>query len=286
MSDSTLDGFAASLVPPALDRTTVSGRREAIEEAVKAKTTSVGLIESGSWSHGTSLKGFSDVDYMSLLPGTARPTLPSTALSSLKQAISGAHWSIKELRISSPTVKVTFYEPPHFEIVPAYYKQKHQDISVFRIPGPNDEWIESIPLAHNSYVSEVNDRLSKKVKTLVRLVKAWKYSQTVPVSSFYLEMRTVQYSSDESTIIYDIDLRAVFRKLVLGEMRSMNDPLGIVPRIPATSSESNRITALRLAREALGHLEAAEAAQTNGDRSAYWSHMTSVFGYDYPYPVW
>lgn len=286
MSDSTLDGFAASLVPPAPDRSTVSERRDAIENAVKAKTASVGILESGSWSHGTSLKGFSDVDYMSWIPGTETPTLPSTALSSLKQAISGAHWSIKELRISSPTVKVTFYQPPHFEIVPAYYKGKQQEISVFRIPGPNDEWIESIPIAHNSYVSDINDRLGKKVKTLVRLVKAWKYSQSVPVSSFYLEMRTVQYSSGESTIIYDMDLRSVLRKLVLGEMRSMNDPLGIVPRIPATSSEANRITALRLAREAVGHLEAAEAAQENGDRSAYWSHMYSVYGPDYPYPVW
>lgn len=141
-------------------------------------------------------------------------------------------------------------------------------------------------LAHNKYVSEVNDRLGKKVKTLVRLVKAWKYSQGVPVSSFYLEMRTVKYSSDESAIIYDIDLRAVFRRLVAGEMRPMNDPLGVVPRIPATSSEANRTTALRQAREALGHLEAAEAAQSAGNRSDYWSHMTSVFGYDYPYPGW
>ena len=80
MSDATLDKFAASLVPPALDRTTVSQRREAIESAVKAKTTSVGLVESGSWSHGTVLKGHSDVDYMSFIPGASRPTLPSTAL--------------------------------------------------------------------------------------------------------------------------------------------------------------------------------------------------------------
>lgn len=105
------------------------------------------------------------------------------------------------------------------------------------------------------------------------------------MSSFYLEMRTVKYASEESSIIYDIDLRAVFRGLILAELRSMNDPLGILPRIPATSSESNRTTALRQAREALAHLEAADAAQSDGDRSDYWSHMTSVFGYDYPYPA-
>lgn len=223
MSDPTLDAFASSLVPPALDRTTVSERRTAIEAAVKANTASVGLVESGSWSHGTSLKGYSDVDYMSFIPGTSRPVLPSTALSGLKQAVTGAHWAITELRISSPTVKITFYQPPHFEIVPAYYKGEEQEIAVFRIPGPSDEWIESIPIAHNAFVSDVNDRLGKKVKPLVRLVKAWKYNKGVPVSSFYLEMRTVKYASGESSIIYDIDLRAVFNQLIAAEMRSMND---------------------------------------------------------------
>ncbi|WP_197381461.1 nucleotidyltransferase domain-containing protein [Mycolicibacterium mengxianglii] len=286
MSDSTLDAFVASLVPPAFDRTTVSERRKAIEDAVTAKTGSVGFIESGSWSHGTSLNGHSDVDYMCLLLGTQRPALPSSALTAMKQNIAGSHWAIAQLAISSPTVKVTFYTSPHFEIVPAYYKRKHQDIHVFEIPGPDDEWVESIPSAHNKWVSDVNDRLNKKVKPLARLVKAWKYENSVPVSSFFLEMRTVNYSSDEGAIIYDMDLRAVFRRLVYSEMRSMNDPLGIVPRIPATSSEANRTFALRQARDALEHLEAADAAKTNNDRSTYWSHMTSVFGYDYPYPTW
>jgi hypothetical protein len=286
MSDPTLDAFVASLVPPAPDRTTVSDRRKAVEDAVKAKTYSVGLIESGSWSHGTALKGCSDVDYMSFIPGSARPVLPSTALSTLKQAIVGAHWSIDDLRISSPTVKVSFYQPPHFEVVPAYYKGEQDGVEIFRIPGPNDEWVESIPIAHNEFVSNVNDRLGKKVKPLVRLVKAWKYNKGVPVSSFYLEMRTTKYASGENTIIYDIDLRAVLDELVFSEMRSMNDPLGIVLRIPATSSEANRAAAVRHARDALRHVDAAAAARTAGDRSSYWSHMTSIFGYDYPYPSW
>jgi hypothetical protein len=287
MSDPTLDAFASSLTPAPFDRTTVSDRRKIIEDKVTAETSSVGFIESGSWSHGTSIKGHSDVDYMSLIPESARPVLPSTALSRLRDTIAGAHWSIAGTRISSPTVKVSFYQPPNFEIVPAYYKGEQEGIRVFRIPGPGDQWTESIPIAHNAFVDEVNDRLGKKVKTLVRLVKAWKYQQDVPVSSFYLEMRTVKYASNESCIIYDIDLRRVFAELISAEMRGMNDPLGIVPRIPATSSEANRIIALRQAGAALGHLEAAAAAQTAGNQSDYWSNMTEVFGHiNYPYPVW
>lgn len=287
MSDPTLDAFASSLTPPPFDRTTVRDRRKIIEDNVTAKTSSVGFYESGSWTHGTSIKGHSDVDYMSLIPEYARPVLPSTALSRLRDAIVGAHWSITDVRISSPTVKISFYQPPNFEVVPAYYKGKQDGIDVFRIPGPGDQWVESIPMAHNAFVNEVNDRLGKKVKTLVRLVKAWKYQQDVPVSSFYLEMRAVKYASTESVIVYDIDLRRVFAELIGAGMREMNDPLGIVPRIPATSSEAKRIIALRQAGAALGYLQAANAAQTAGNQSDYWSNMAAVFGHiNYPYPTW
>lgn len=54
----------------------------------------------------------------------------------------------------------------------------------------------------------------------------------MPVSSFYLEMRAVKYASNESLIVYDIDLRRVIAELIGAEMRGMNDPLGIVPRDP------------------------------------------------------
>ena len=204
----------------------------------------------------------------------------------MRTVLEGSHWSISDLRISSPTVKVTFYQPPNFEVVPAYYHRNQGDVSVFRIPGPGDEWIESIPAAHNTYVSDINDRLSKNLKPLVRLVKAWKCDQQVPVSSFYLELKTARCMSDETTIVYDIDLRSVFLSLVLGQMRDMNDPLSIVSRIPATSSEANRRIALNAAEVAISHLEEAKVAQDAGDKSAYWPNMVAVFGYDYPWPVW
>lgn len=159
-------------------------------------------------------------------------------------------------------------------------------MDVYHIPGPGDEWIESIPQGHNSYVSGVNDRLGKKLKPLVRLIKSWKYAQSVPVSSFYLEMRTASYASGESSIINDIDLRSMFRQLIAGEMRAMNDPIGIVGRIPATSSEANRTSALRSAKLASEHLQAADEALLAGNSARYWMNMSSVFGLQYPYPAW
>ncbi|PRY62803.1 hypothetical protein BCF74_1039 [Knoellia remsis] len=286
MADDELVAFAKQLAPQPFDRSTVSERRNSIEEHIKKHTSSAGLVESGSWSHGTAVTGHSDVDYMAFFPDSSRPVRPSTALTNLKGTLDGAHWGITSRHISSPTVKVGFYSVPNFEIVPAYYKGEKDEIAVFRIPGPGDEWAESVPLGHNGFVSAVNDKHGKKVKPIVRLVKAWKYHVGAPVSSFYLEMRTAKHASTESAIIYDIDLRMIFRELVNTGMRAMNDPLGIVPRINATSSEANRVTALRQAKEALDCLVAANEAKEANDRSAYWTSMYRVFGYDFPYPSW
>lgn len=286
MGDATLDEFVRSLTPAALDRTTVSERREILERTLQAKTSFSSLFESGSWSHGTSVSGHSDVDYMAHAPASARPTRPSSALRVLSDAVSGSHWSISGLRISSPAVKVTFYRNPNVELAPAFFHRRLSGVDVYHIPGPGDEWIESIPQGHNSYVSGVNDRLGKKLKPLVRLIKSWKYAQSVPVSSFYLEMRTASYASGESSIINDIDLRSMFRQLIAGEMRAMNDPIGIVGRIPATSSEANRTSALRSAKLASEHLQAADEALLAGNSARYWMNMSSVFGLQYPYPAW
>lgn len=283
MNTQTLATFAKKLVPQPYDKTTVSGRRSSIESIVKSQLGSAGMVESGSWSHGTSVAGHSDVDYMAYFGGP-RPVRPSTALNNMKMALTGSNWQIRSLRVSSPTVKVQFYSAPHFEVVPAYFKEDLDGTYIWAIPGPGDEWVDSIPAAHNAYVSTVNDRLGKKVKNLIRLVKAWKYHTGAPVSSFYLEMRTAHYANGEATIVYDIDLRAVFKRLVDAEMRQMNDPLGIVPRITATSSEENRRKALALARSALESLRAAEAAQTANDAFGYWGHMRDVYGNDYPWP--
>ncbi|MDQ3708746.1 MAG: hypothetical protein M3387_05485, partial [Actinomycetota bacterium] len=135
-------------------------------------------------------------------------------MTSAKAAVTGCDWKINSLAVSSPVVAVTYYSAPHFEIAPAWFKETKSGHSVYWIAGRGDEWILSAPGAHLAYVNRENDRLRKKVKPLVRLLKAWKYNVGAPVSSFYLQMRTAQYAAGESSIIYDIDLRTCFRRII------------------------------------------------------------------------
>jgi len=286
MGDPTLEVFLNQIVPAPYDRTEASARRSVVESALRTSSLRVSsMFESGSWSHGTAIKAKSDVDYMAVA-SSARPALPSSGLTAARNAIKNCDWKIVSVNVSSPVVQVGYYTPPNFEIVPAWYKGRTAGYEVYWIAGRGDDWVESAPAAHLDYVNRQNDRLSKKVKQLVRLLKAWKYNVGAPISSFYLEMRAAEHCAGESVIVYDIDLRSVMRKIVSFDARDMNDPAHIVGRIPACASDDKRRTSLHLLRSAFSSLESASAARERGDRSAYWRAMYSVFGSDYPYPAW
>lgn len=279
-----LEEFASTLAPVQFDRTVASKRREGIENRLSTGSIkSEYLFESGSWTHGTGIAAKSDVDYMAWID-SARPSLPSSALTRLRQVIDDTYdLDVYRVRTSSPVVSVEFYTGPHFEIVPAYYQRSVGDTLVFWIPGRGDEWVLSAPEAHLDYVNFQNDRLGKKVKPLVRLMKAWKYFVDAPVSSFYLEMRTTEYAATETSIWFEIDIPAVFRSLISTGIRDMNDPDGLVGRIPACSSDEKRRQAVSLMRNALTSLDLAGDARHRGDTHEYWSNMYDVFGPSFPY---
>ena len=279
--------FAKTLVPSAYDKTAAADRRKAMETALNIPSLQADYwFESGSWSHGTALAGASDVDYMAWA-SASRPSRPSSALTAFRAALTDAHWCIDEVAVSSPAVKVRFFSPPHFEVVPAWYSKMVGDEYVYLIPGPGDEWVESAPKAHMRLVNEQNDRLGKQLKPLVRLLKQWKVTVGAPVSSFWLEMRAAEYAQFETVLLLDIDLPRLMRRLIANEVRSMNDPLGLVTRIAAVSSDENRRITLGLLQKAERRLT--EAAELEGDPAKnyeYWDRMADVFGSTFPYPFW
>jgi len=287
VTSTLLNEYVKTLTPAPYDKSTVAERHQQMEKVLDESRMDAGLwFESGSWNHGTALTGHSDVDYMAWASGP-RPLRPSTALTTLKTDLTGSHWAITSLRVSSPSVKVGFVSAPHFEVVPAWLSHTVGEDRVFLIPGPGDEWTESAPSAHLRFVSEQNDRLSKRVKPLVRLLKQWKVHSGAPVSSFYLEMRTAEYAKSETVIYYHQDLMYLMRSLIRSEVRNMNDPTRLVTRINSVSSEESRRTTLRLLKEA--EKKVSEAYDIDGDsdqRYRYWDLMTQVFGPDFPYPTW
>lgn len=281
-----LNQYLASLTPKQHDRALVASRRNLVKGILDdAGMSVVSMFESGSWSHGTGISQKSDVDYMVWLSYTNRTERPSSILRRVKEALFDAETSDFGIpQVSLPTVRVPFYSPPDFEIVPAIYDSGELTAEgVFEIPGQRDEWILTSPGAHNRYVTDTNQVLHGRLKLLIRLIKAWKYANEVPLSSFYLEMRTTRFMQGAGWIVLDLDLRETMEYLLTKNVADMVDPTGHVGRIPACPSEDAQITAkhkLHLAVAALN--EAADKAEAE-DWLGYCLSMSRVFGPEFPY---
>jgi len=239
--------FLERLVPTEAQREAGASHRASVKSALEAKLTVNNFYETGSFSQGTGVRGYSDIDALVSL-GNTKPESSYTALNWVKEALS-ARFTQTTVKIRRPAVVVEFgggYET--WEVIPGFLTNRgSSDQLVYDIPGPSagSSYIDSAPKEHLAYVNECNKAPHKgDAKDLARLIKAWKYFRSVPISSFYLEMRCAQHVATQKNYVHVYDVCQVLEKLVSHELAPMNDPKGAAGRIHACSSDANRVDAL------------------------------------------
>ena len=273
-ASSMLESLIRSMTPNEAARSDAAKHRKEIEEWLKTDLGILRMRETGSWHHGTALDGFSDVDYFVSMRDS-RPSSSTTALedlrASLSRGIPGAHVSIDR-----PAVRLRYFEDgPDVEITPAYIRETDD----YDIPDPDSTgWIRSNPAVHLEYVDRAQQETDGRAKGLIRLVKTWKSCNNVPLSSFYLEMRTAQYALNNKPIIYDWDLRDFFKSLANSGLREMNDPTNYGRRITTgTSNLAESITAKYAVEEAPRLARLAREAAEDSDHYTAIYHLRTLF---------
>ena len=225
------------------------------------------FFRTGSFGNGTSISGHSDVDYFAEIPTCNLKDNSTTTLSQVRDALK-KRFPNTGVSVSCPAVVVPFGTDAKesTEVTPADYIEVNEgEYRVYDIPNCSDKWMRSSPGAHNAYVREVDEDLSKKVKPLIRFIKAWKYYRNVPISSFYLELRVAKYAAGESSIIYDIDVKRVFSHLDSINLASMQDPMGISGLISPCSTDAKLEDAKSKLSTALDRAQKAYDAKDEGD---------------------
>jgi hypothetical protein len=264
------EAFLARITPSSSEREASVRHRSSVKSALEAKLTVNSFFETGSFSHGTSISTWSDVDALVSL-GNSKPDSSTTALNWLKDALV-ARFPSTTVMIRRPAVVIDFAGGGEtWEVIPGFLTGRGgKDQLVYDIPSPINTggWLDSAPKEHLAYVNECNKKPSAgKAKALARLLKAWKYYNNVPVSSFYLEMRAASYVASLETYVHVWDLCLILEKLQGHKLAAMNDPRGASGRIAATSSESTRTDALSkldtAARRSRLALDAYKADQIN-----------------------
>jgi hypothetical protein len=233
--------FLASLTPSSVESSAATSHRASIEACLKNNFVLNRLFRTGSTGNGTSISGYSDVDYFASL---GRDDLSANSTDSLQRVRDAliVRFPNTGVRVNCPAVKVPFgtVASETTEVVPAdcVAQAGNQKYLVYDIPDCAGGWMRSSPDAHNDYVRSIDNKHTGKVKPLIRFVKAWKFFKQVPISSFYLELRIAKYADGETEILYPYDIQRVFNMLYQNNLADMQDPMGVSGYIHACRTET------------------------------------------------
>jgi Second Messenger Oligonucleotide or Dinucleotide Synthetase domain len=283
--DEGFEVFLSRLTPTDAQRAAGAGHRASVEAALEAKLTVRNFFETGSFSHGTGVRGYSDIDVLASL-GESKPGSSYTALEWIKDALS-QRFPRTEVVVRRPAVVVKFgggYET--WEVIPGFLTTRGtSEQFIYDIPAPEvaGGWIDTAPKEHLAYVNECNQKPKRgSAKALARLMKAWKYYRNVPISSFYLEMRAAQHVAAQTTYIHVWDLCLVLEKLEGSQLAAMDDPKGASGTIYPCSSDANKKDALSKLSTAAGRARKALEAHRADDPPTAFSYLDLLFGGNFP----
>lgn len=278
--DAALQTYLTLLTPTATERQVAALHRATIETTLRSELSVVEVRETGSFSHGTGLRGRSDVDLIVAL-NYARPMSPTTALHWVRDALVD-RFPRTSIRTSSPTVVVSFAGGNEiFEVAPGFLSAT-EPVSRYWIPRPPSGWMETAPAAHLRYVTDVNKNPPGGAKALARLLKAWKAAQRVPVSSFYLEMAAAEHMAGEPYFDALSDLQAIFQKLNVSQFRALTDPTGQTGLIHATSSLGGHFGAMSAVQDAERNARHAFLARVRGQELTAFGFLQRIFDRSFP----
>jgi hypothetical protein len=271
--DEGFQDFLAKLMPSTLETQAAKNHRATIESRLKSELGLLRFFRIGSFGNGTSISGYSDVDYLASLPTSQLSANSDHSLQKVRNCLVG-RFPNTGVRVSCPAVVCPFGTSPSetTEVVPGDYVKEDEGFKIYDIADCAGGWMKASPDAHNAYVRYINDKHGGQVKPLIRFIKAWKYIRSVPISSFYLELRVAKYASQESSILYDIDVKRILCQLRDADLSSMQDPMGVSGYIAPCKTQIQKADAISKLQTAASRAERAREAAAAGKVSDafYW----------------
>ena len=221
------------------------------------------FFQSGSFGNGTSINGYSDVDYFAVLPANQLSRNSTYSLKKIKGTLA-YRFPYTGVKIDDPAILCPFgqFGNESTEVVPCYESGSKNGHQIYSISDRSGGWLKTSPSAHNSYVRDHNTRLKSRLKHLIRFIKAWKFYNNVPIASFYLELRVTKLMENETYISFHQDLAIVFEWLKSKSLPYIVDPMGVSGHIhPCSTTRKKEIALSRLNTAAIRSARALEAIE-------------------------
>jgi hypothetical protein len=275
--------FHTSITPSGYESGKAASHKASITSRLEEYYDLKQLFYSGSANNGTSISKYSDVDFFASIPTSKLKSNSATTLREIKECLQG-RFPNTSVYVDSPAVVLDFGSADWdtAEVIPADYVEQKNGKNVYEIANGAGGWMRSSPATHTAYVTEGNVSLGRKLKPLIRFLKAWKYYCNVPISSFYLELRATKWMEGESSIVYDIDLCTILKKLHSCSLAAMQDPKGVSGYIAACATEAKKTDALSKLATAKTRAEKAREAERAEKTSEAFDWWNKVFAGNFP----
>lgn len=275
--------FLVKLRATTAETVATASHRASIEACLRTNFGLNRFTRIGSFGNGTNVSGYSDVDYLACIPTNQLTNSSTYSLNKVRNALV-LRFPNMGIGVRCPAVSCPFgeYKSEDTEVVVADYVKDENGFKIYEIADGNDGWMQVCPDAHNAYVKYVDDQLGGKVKPLIRLIKAWKFYQSVPISSFYLEMRVAKYASTEKAIIYDIDVKNVLEQLRNNGLAAMQDPMGFSGYIYPCKTQALQVDALSKLNTAATRAEKAWLAKDKNDLKGAFEWWQLLYNDKFP----
>jgi hypothetical protein len=275
--------FASRLTPTSTEREAAVRHRRSVEKALNDSLEVVAFLQTGSFWHGTGVRGHADIDLLAWLKFQTQPTSSYDALVSVQTVLDRAFPSTY-VYISRPAVVVNFAGGnERWEVIPGY--TTGQD-DVVEIPSVEfgGGWMNTSPAGHFRFVNDANSfpRPAGGAKALSRLLKAWKYYNSVPISSFYLEYAAAQHMMTQVAYIPIFDLPMVLRPLVDRGLAPFQSPDNAGGPITACSSAADLTKAKEAVTKAWALADLAKDAQVAQNPPAAFHYLDRLFNGKFP----
>ena len=272
--------FLKRLVPLNSEHEKAASHRQSVESCMINNFGCYNFFETGSFGNNTGIRHYSDTDYFAVCASAKFFNDSGSTLRKTKEALQGTFWKTIGIEVRTPAVRIPFgnYASETLELTPCTFNGTVTtpvgSHASYDIPNYEGGWMKSSPQAHNAYVRKENDRLGGKLKPLIQLIKAWKYYHSVPISSFYLELRITKYAEGEKDIIYDIDIKRFIKWLFDNNLPSIQDPMGISGYVSACNTDFKKTEALSKLATAHSRAEKAYAKRESDlDNCYYWWNL-------------
>lgn len=275
--------FLLTLTPSTIESQKAKNHRASIEDCLKDQFKMDRFVRIGSFGNGTSISGHSDVDYLASIPSGKIP-LDSNRLLEKVRGVLQDRFPNTSVCMRCPAVVISFgtTASERTEIVPADCVEDEDTYNIYEIADGKGGWTKACPDAHNAYVRMIDNGHENRVKPLIRFIKAWKYFQHVPISSFYLELRVAKYAHSQSAIIYKYDILNIFRELSDKSLAHMQDPKGVSGYIEACSTQAKRDEALSKISTSLKRVEKAIDAEHRDEVQTSFGYWQLIFNGEFP----